>query len=113
MILVRYGIAIVLLISTMFALQDTVKVKRKDSKKAFVYSLFPGMGQAYNGKWIKSALVNRHRYLEKRNKFAWWMGIIYVYAMIDAIVDAHLHSFDDLMESPLDKENSKGNNYAE
>ena len=34
MILVRYGIAIVLLISTMFALQDTVKVKRKDSKKA-------------------------------------------------------------------------------
>jgi hypothetical protein len=51
--------------------------------------------------------------LEKRNKFAWWMGIIYVYAMIDAIVDAHLHSFDDLMESPLDQENSKGNNYAE
>ena len=141
MILVRYGIAIVLLISTMFALQDTIKVKRKDSKKAFIYSLFPGMGQAYNGKWIKSALVigleasayiswqenlkkyrnydsndyplNRHRYLEKRNKFAWWMGIIYVYAMIDAIVDAHLHSFDDLMESPLDQENSKGNNYAE
>ena len=141
MILVRYGIAIVLLISTMFALQDTVKVKRKDSKMAFVYSLFPGMGQAYNGKLIKSALVigleasayvswqenlkkyrnyysndyplNRHRYLEKRNKFAWWMGIIYVYAMIDAIVDAHLHSFDDLMESPLDQENSKGNNYAE
>ena len=31
------------------------------------------------------------------------MGIIYVYAMIDAIVDAHLHSFDDLMESPLIK----------
>ena len=41
------------------------------------------------------------------------MGIIYVYAMIDAIVDAHLHSFDDLMESPLDQENSKGNKYAE
>ena len=57
--------------------------------------------------------LNRNRYLEKRNKFAWWMGIIYLYAMIDAIVDAHLHSFDDLMESPLDQENSKGNNYAE
>ena len=99
------------------------------------------MGQAYNGKWVKSALVigleasvfiswqdnlekhrdyynndyplNRHRYLEKRNKFAWWMGIIYIYAMIDAIVDAHLHSFDDLMESPLEKENSKGKHYAE
>ena len=98
MIPLRHGIATFLLISTVFALQDTVEVKRKDSKKAFIYSLFPGMGQAYNGKWIKSALVigleasayvswqenlkkyrnydsndyplNRHRYLEKRNKFA-------------------------------------------
>ena len=141
MIPFRHGIATFLLISTVFALPDTLEVKRKDSKKAFVYSLFPGMGQAYNEKWIKSALVigleagayvswqenlkkyrdydsndyplNRHRYLEKRNKFAWWMGIIYIYAMIDAIVDAHLHSFDDLMESPLDQENSKGNKYAE
>ena len=141
MIPLRHGIATFLLISTVYALQDTVEVKRKDSKKAFIYSLFPGMGQAYNGKWIKSALVigleasayvswqenlkkyrdydsndyplRRHRYLEKRNKFAWWMGIIYFYAMIDAIVDSHLHSFDNLMESPLDQENSKGNNYAE
>jgi len=141
MIPLRHGIATFLLISTVYSLQDTVEVKRKDSKKAFIYSLFPGMGQAYNGKWIKSALVigleasayvswqenlkkyrdydsndyplRRHRYLEKRNKFAWWMGIIYFYAMIDAIVDSHLHSFDDLMESPLDQENSKGNNYAE
>ena len=141
MIPFRHGIATFLFISTMFAMPDTLDVKRKDSKKAFIYSLFPGMGQAYNGKWIKSALVigleasayvswqenlkkyrdydsndyplNRHRYLEKRNKFAWWMGIIYIYAMIDAIVDAHLHSFDDLMESPLGQENSKGNKYAE
>ncbi len=141
MIPFRHGIATFLLISTVFAMPDTVEAKRKDSKKAFIYSLFPGMGQAYNGKWIKSALVigleasayvswqenlkkyrdynnndyplNRHRYLEKRNKFAWWMGIIYIYAMIDAIVDAHLHSFDDLMESPLGQENSKGNKYAE
>ena len=141
MIPFRHWIATFLLISTVFALQDTLEVKRKDSKNAFIYSLFPGMGQAYNGKWIKSALVigleasayvswqenlkkyrdydsndyplNRHRYLEKRNKFAWWMGIIYIYAMIDAIVDAHLHSFDDLMESPLGQENSKGNKYAE
>ena len=141
MIPFRHGIATFLLISTVFAMPDTVEVKRKDSKKAFIYSLFPGMGQAYNGKWIKSALLialeasayvswlenlkkyrnydsndyplNRHRYLEKRNKFAWWMGIIYFYAMIDAIVDSHLHSFDDLMESPLDQKNSKGNKYAE
>jgi len=139
---IRHGIVVTfLLISTVLASQDSLDVKIKDSKKAFIYSLIPGMGQAYNGKWVKSALVigleasvfiswqdnlekhrdyynndyplNRHRYLEKRNKFAWWMGIIYIYAMIDAIVDAHLHSFDDLMESPLEKENSKGKHYAE
>ena len=39
--------------------------------------------------------------LKKRNKFAWWIGIIYVYSMIDAVVDAHLYSFDQLMDSPL------------
>lgn len=139
---IRHGIVVTsLLISTVLASQDSLDVKIKDSKKAFIFSLIPGMGQAYNGKWVKSALVigleasafiswqdnlkkhrdynnndyplNRHRYLEKRNKFAWWMGIIYIYAMIDAIVDAHLHSFDDLMESPLEKENSKGTHYAE
>ena len=130
-----------LLFLTVGKSQDTTAITIKSPKKAFALSLVPGLGQVYNGKWIKSALVigleasayvswqenlkkyrnydsndyplNRHRYLEKRNKFAWWMGIIYVYAMIDAIVDAHLHSFDDLMESPLDQENSKGNNYAE
>ena len=138
---IRHGIVVTfLLISTVLASQDSLDVEIKDSKKAFIFSLIPGMGQAYNGKWVKSALaigleasafiswqdnlkkhqnynndspLNRHRYLEKRNKFAWWMGIIYIYAMIDAIVDAHLHSFDDLMESPLEKENSKGKHYAE
>ena len=99
------------------------------------------MGQAYNGKWIKSAMViglevssfiywqdniskyndyeqnnyplSRHRYLEKRNKYAWWIGIIYVYAMIDAVVDAHLYSFNNLMESPIRQENNKEIKYAE
>ncbi len=41
------------------------------------------------------------------------MGIIYVYAMIDAVVDAHLHSFEHLMESPLKQENNKEKEYAE
>lgn len=141
MILRRIWIGIFLLVSTMLASQDSLNIKTKDSKKAFAFSLIPGMGQAYNGKWIKSALViglevtsfaswqdnlrkyrdydnndyplNRNRYLEKRNKYAWWMGIIYVYAMIDAVVDAHLHSFEHLMESPLKQENNKEKEYAE
>ena len=110
-------------------------IENKDPKKAFYFSLVPGMGQLYNGKLIKSAIfigleisayvawkdnsgkyssydsnnypLKKHRYLEKRNKYAWWIGILYFYAMIDAVVDAHLNSFDSLMDSPLKQKNSK------
>ena len=120
---------------------ETSELKNKDPKTAFFFSLVPGMGQAYNGKWIKSAMViglevssfiywqdniskyndyeqnnyplSRHRYLEKRNKYAWWIGIIYVYAMIDAVVDAHLHSFNDLMESSIRQQDNKEIKHAE
>ena len=110
-------------------------MENKDPKKAFYYSLIPGMGQIYNGKLIKSAIfvglqisayvawkdnsgkynnydnnnypLKKHRYLEKRNKYAWWIGILYFYAMIDAVVDSHLNSFDSLMESSLKQKNRK------
>ena len=111
-------------------------IENKDPKKAFYFSLVPGMGQLYNGKLIKAAIfvgleisayvawkdnsgkynsydsnnypLKKHRYLEKRNKYAWWIGIIYVYAMIDAVVDAHLNSFDTLMKSPLNQKQKEG-----
>ena len=120
---------------------ETSQLNKKDPKTAFLFSLVPGMGQAYNGKWVKSAMViglegssfiywqdniskyndyeqnnyplSRHRYLEKRNKYAWWIGIIYVYAMIDAVVDAHLHSFNDLMESSIRQQDNKEIKHAE
>ena len=104
-------------------------MENKDPKKAFYYSLIPGMGQIYNGKLIKSAIfvgleisayvawkdnsgkynnydnnnypLKKHRYLEKRNKYAWWIGILYFYTIIDAVVDSHLNSFDSIMESSL------------
>ena len=110
--------------------QDLKKERIKDPKKAFYFSLIPGMGQVYNGKLFKSAIVigleiaaynaclnnldiynnyddgnyplRKHRYLEKRNKYTWWVGIIYVYAMIDAVVDAHLYKFDHVMDSSLE-----------
>jgi len=110
--------------------QDLKKERIKDPKKAFYFSLIPGMGQVYNGKLFKSAIVigleiaaynaclknldiynnyengnyplRKHRYLEKRNKYTWWVGIIYVYAMIDAVVDAHLYKFDDIIDSSLE-----------
>jgi hypothetical protein len=110
--------------------QDLKKERIKDPKKAFYFSLIPGMGQIYNGKLFKSAIVigleiaaynaclknldiynnyengnyplRKHRYLEKRNKYTWWVGIIYVYAMIDAVVDAHLYKFDHIMDSSIE-----------
>ena len=39
----------------------------------------------------------KHRYLEKRNKSVWGIGFIYIYGLIDAVVDAHLHPFENVM----------------
>ena len=103
--------------------------KVKSPKKAFYFSLIPGLGQAYNEKWIKSFVIigleiiayeswrnnmhkykkyndndyplDKHRYLEKRNKYAWWLGFIYLYGILDAIVDAHLFEFNKLMEETI------------
>lgn len=108
-------------------------------RKAFYCSLIPGLGQAYNKKWLKSLVIisseitfyqlwqkniqnynnydqnnyplKKHRYLEKRNKYAWWIGIVYIYGMIDSIVDAHLFEFQKIMEEPITeriKEEKKG-----
>ena len=49
----------------------------------------------------------KHRYLEKRNKSVWWFGFFYIYGLIDAIVDAHLHSFEDIMAEELGNNQKK------
>jgi len=115
-----------------------VEKKSKSPKKAFWFSLIPGMGQVYNKKWVKSITLiglevaayqawennsdiysnydsnkhslPKHRYLEKRNKYAWWIGFIYVYGMIDAVVDAHLHPFNRVMDDPIDGPGNGENN---
>ena len=52
--------------------------------------------------------LRKHRYLEKRNKYAWWVGFIYVYGMIDALVDAHLSPFTEVMGSSMGSEPKNG-----
>lgn len=126
----QFPIILILMIGFVFAL-PLKDEKLKNSKIAFYCSLVPGLGQAYNGKWVKSISIiglelaaynawnknknyynnykntyplSKRRYLQKRNKYAWWIGFIYVYGMIDAVVDAHLHNFDHLMASPLKSE---------
>ena len=109
--------------------QDGKKKYTRNPKKAFYYSLIPGLGQVYNKKWLKSFVIigseitfyqlwqknleyyknydtnnyplKKHRYLEKRNKYAWWIGLVYIYSMIDSVVDAHLFEFNSLMEKPI------------
>ena len=99
-------------------------------KKAAQWAfLFPGAGQVYNGKYLKASLVlgaevaaiwrfsenNRmvktystdyalpeSRYLEKRNKYAWWIFFTYIYGVLDAVVDAHLAPFDEIMAEDLE-----------
>ncbi len=124
-----------LCISLMYGNTDSVKIK--NPKTAFYFSTIPGLGQLYNGKIIKAILFvsleyaaydawsrnkyifnnydsgdyksKKKRYLEKRNKYAWWMAFIYVYGMLDAVVDAHLSNFNELMESSIENQSKEEN----
>ena len=101
----------------------------KNPQKAFYLSMIPGGGQIYNHKYLKGSIVmaleaaaiyswlenseiyknydseehslRQSRYLEKRNKYAWWVIFLYFYSMIDAMVDAHLSPFDDIMSTSI------------
>jgi hypothetical protein len=109
----------------------------KNPRQAFLFSLVPGGGQFYNQKYIKGSLVmgletlalyswlenskiyknydseeyslRQNRYLEKRNKYAWWVIFLYFYSMIDAMVDAHLSPFDDIMSTSIEDERGEEN----
>ncbi len=102
--------------------EDSTRTAR-DPQKALMLSIVPGGGQAYNRAWLKvigviaaeiyfvnqfqlnrdnvkqypdgpdGADFSLSRYLEKRNKYAWWVLGTYLFAMADAYVDAHLDSF--------------------
>jgi len=110
----------------------------KDPKIAFFSSIFPGGGQIYNGKFLKGAAIiglevyavnlwmknsdiysdydngsyplNKTRYLQKRNKYAWWVIFLYFYGMIDALVDAHLSPFNEVMDEPIEFNQKQGDN---
>lgn len=109
--------------------EDTLKI-RTPQKAAYYALLCPGGGQLYNKKYLKAGILfgaeiyagikfnkyrvnyryykddlsfSKHQYLEKRNKSAWWIGFIYIYGLIDAIVDAHLQSFDEIMSEDLEQ----------
>jgi hypothetical protein len=102
---------------------DTLIVK--SPKKAALWSIIPGGGQIYNGKYLKAGLLitleslaiwqsiengiefnqtNDESFLNDRNQYAWWALFLHVYGTLDAVVDSHLKPFNEIMEEENDKE---------
>ena len=84
---------------------DSTKVR--DPNLAWKISIIPGMGQLYNGKYLKALFFLSAEYysilqyieyknkgdIGKRNTYAWWVIGIFIWNIIDSYVDAHLSTF--------------------
>ncbi len=126
---------VLLLLGSLLWGQEVDSVKTQDPATAAKWALiFPGVGQIYTGHYVKAGILaglelaaiwrfnanriqyrdfsddmalKKHRYLEKRNKYAWWAGFIYIYGLLDAVVDAHLSTFDQVMEVPIEGQSTE------
>ncbi|HJO21198.1 MAG TPA: DUF5683 domain-containing protein [Candidatus Marinimicrobia bacterium] len=116
----------------------TEEEQLKDPKIALKRSLtIPGAGQIYNDQKVKGyALMaseilalwsfneNRKKYnnyddsyanskeyyLRERNRFAWIAIGLYFYSILDAVVEAHLDNFDEIVEESDPTNNKKEEN---
>ena len=84
---------------------DSSKVR--NPRLAWKLSAIPGLGQLYNGKYVKAIgfmgaeyfAVSRFLELKKenriglRNTYAWWVFGLFAWNMLDAYVDAQLSTF--------------------
>jgi len=116
--LIKKLLLIVFIVSISFG-QSTDSLKVKTPKKAALWSLLPGGGQIYNGKYVKAGIIitleslalwqsieNGKKYnddnldsqLNDRNKFAWWAFLVHIYGTLDAVVDGHLKPFNEMMD---------------
>ena len=127
-----------LMMGTIFSQTPDSTLQKSPSKAVRSALLLPGGGQFYNGQKFKGFLLmggavvsgflyadyankyhnytgvdtfEKERYLKLRNKYGWWVGFVYIYGLLDAIVEAHLHPFNKVMNEDLEKskvEVSKG-----
>ena len=122
-----------ILLFSLLAGQDSLKLK-SPSVAALRAFTFPGGGQFYNNQPIKGSLltsagiasvylyydhsnkynnsaslssIDKKNYLYKRNRYGWWIIIVYIYGLVDAIVEAHLHPFNSVMNENLEKNNTE------
>ena len=118
-------IIFIIIISFSFG-QEIDSTRIKTPKKAALWSMLPGGGQIYNGKYLKAGIIitleslaiwqsiengqnykidnTNNAYLTDRNKYAWWAFFIHVYGMLDAVVDRHLEPFDPIMDGNSSEE---------
>ena len=113
---------VIIIISFSFG-QEIDSTKIKTPKKAALWSILPGGGQIYNGKYLKAGIIitleslaiwqsiengknynvenSNDLYLTNRNKYAWWAFFVHIYGLLDAIVDSHLEPFNQIMEGDI------------
>jgi len=85
---------------------DSTKIRNPGL--AWKLSIIPGLGQLYNGQYVKAIgfmsveyfAVGRFTELQKaenkiglRNTYSWWIFGLFVWNMLDAYVDAQLSTF--------------------
>ena len=115
----------------------TEEEQLKDPKVALKRSLtMPGAGQIYNDQKVKGYTLmagqilalwsfnenrkkynnyddsyanSKEHYLRERNRFAWIAIGLYFYSVLDAVVEAHLDNFDEIVEES-DPSNNKEEN---
>ena len=124
--LIRKVLLIVFIIISFSFGQEIDSTKIKTPKNAALWSILPGGGQIYNGKYLKAGIIitleslaiwqsiengqnykidkSNDTYLTDRNKYAWWAFFIHIFGMLDAIVDRHLEPFDPIMKSESSEE---------
>ncbi|MBH50922.1 MAG: DUF5683 domain-containing protein [Candidatus Neomarinimicrobiota bacterium] len=111
--------------------QEVDSLSQKSPKIAALRSfMLPGGGQFYNGQPVKGSILAstgiasaylymdfskkysssdglsptiKKDYLYQRNRYGWWVIIVYIYGLLDAVVEAHLHPFNKVMNEDLEK----------
>lgn len=125
-VLIRKVLLLYLIIISFPFGQEIDSTNIKTPKNAALWSIIPGGGQIYNGKYLKAGIIitlesiaiwksiengkeydlnpTDGTYLNARNSNAWWAFFIHIFGMLDAIVDRHLEPFDPIMESEPSEE---------
>ena len=115
----RYWIAILFTLSIAFA-QDKEYIDStmvRNPNVALKLGFIPGLGQLYNGKYLKSigfvvgeyfAITRYNEFKEQnriglRNTYAWWIIGLYVWNILDSYVDAQLSTFPVKRLEPIDE----------